>query len=94
MSLYQANLDRAAIEAKAQPVLEFLSGLSTISMLSYRAFLVMSGRITVGLLFAFYSLTWEPNLAHQDAGMAREHGRAGAGRGSKALRACWMPYPR
>lgn len=58
MSLYQANLDRAAIEAKAQPVLEFLSGLSTISMLGYGAFLVMSGRITVGVLFAFYSLTW------------------------------------
>ncbi|HHY75672.1 MAG TPA: ABC transporter ATP-binding protein [Firmicutes bacterium] len=57
-ALYQANLDRAAIEAKAQPVLEFLSGLSTISMLGYGAFLVMSGRITVGVLFAFYQLTW------------------------------------
>ncbi|HHX29072.1 MAG: ABC transporter ATP-binding protein [Bacillota bacterium] len=58
MSHYKANLDRAAIEAKAQPVLDFLSGLSTISMLGYGAFLVMTGRITVGVLFAFYSLTW------------------------------------
>jgi len=57
-ALYKANLDRAAVEAKAQPVLEFLSGLSTISMLGYGAFLVMSGRITVGVLFAFYQLTW------------------------------------
>jgi ABC-type multidrug transport system fused ATPase/permease subunit len=58
LSLYEANLDRAAIEAKAQPVLDFLSGLSTISMLGYGALLVMTGRITVGVLFAFYSLTW------------------------------------
>jgi ATP-binding cassette subfamily B multidrug efflux pump len=58
MSHYKANLDRAAIEAKAQPILDFLSGLSTISMLGYGAFLVMRGSITVGVLFAFYSLTW------------------------------------
>ncbi|MGI6632807.1 MAG: ABC transporter ATP-binding protein [Bacillota bacterium] len=54
----EANLKRAQIEAKAQPVLDFLSGLSSIAMIGYGAFLVMSGEVSVGTLFAFYTLTW------------------------------------
>lgn len=54
----KANLDRAEIEAKAQPALDFLSGLSTVAMLGYGAYRVMRGDLTVGTLFAFYTLIW------------------------------------
>ena len=55
---YEANLERADIEARAQPFLELLTGLSAVSMIGYGGYLVLSGQMTVGTLFAFYSLLW------------------------------------
>ncbi|HHX10661.1 MAG TPA: ABC transporter ATP-binding protein [Firmicutes bacterium] len=55
---YKANLGRADIEATAQPFLELLTDLSAVSMIGYGGFLVLSGQMTVGTLFAFYSLLW------------------------------------
>jgi ABC-type multidrug transport system fused ATPase/permease subunit len=55
---YNANMERAGIEAKAQPFLEFLTGMSAVIMVGYGGYLVLSGQMTVGTLFAFYSLLW------------------------------------
>ncbi len=55
---YEANMERAGIEAKAQPFLEFLTGISAVTMIGYGGYLVLSGQMTVGTLFAFYSLLW------------------------------------
>lgn len=57
-SHFDANMERAQIEAKAQPVLDFLSGLSPLIMMGYGGFLVITGKMTLGTLFAFYSLIW------------------------------------
>ncbi len=55
---YDANMERAGIEAKAQPFLEFLTGISAVTMVGYGGYLVLSGEMTIGTLFAFYSLLW------------------------------------
>ncbi|MGI6642484.1 MAG: ABC transporter ATP-binding protein [Bacillota bacterium] len=55
---YEANMERALIESKAQPVLDFLSGISPIVVLGYGGHLVLSGRMTVGDVMAFHVLIW------------------------------------
>ena len=55
---YNANMERAEVEAKAQPFLELLTGISAVTMIGYGGYLVLSNQMTVGTLFAFYSLLW------------------------------------
>ena len=55
---YEANMKRAGIESRAQPFLEFLSALSAVLVVGYGGYLVLTGQMTVGTLFAFYSILW------------------------------------
>ncbi len=55
---YEANMERAVIESKAQPVLDFLSGISPIVVLGYGGHLVLGGQMTVGDVMAFHVLIW------------------------------------
>lgn len=55
---YDANIERAEVEAKAQPVLDFLSSLSIVIMVGYGGYMVMLDRLTVGTLMAFYVAIW------------------------------------
>lgn len=55
---YDANMERAEVEAKAQPVLDFLSSLSIVFMVGYGGYMVMMNRLTVGTLMAFYVAVW------------------------------------
>lgn len=55
---YMANMERANIEAKAQPMLDFLSDLSVVIMIGYGGYLVLTEQMSMGTLFAFYSLIW------------------------------------
>lgn len=57
-SHYDANMERTEVEAKAQPVLDFLSSLSIVIMVGYGGYMVMMGRLTVGTLMAFYVAIW------------------------------------
>ncbi|MGI6661543.1 MAG: ABC transporter ATP-binding protein [Bacillota bacterium] len=58
MAHYEANIERADIEARAQPFLELLTALSAVSMIGFGGYLALSGQMTVGTLFAFYQLLW------------------------------------
>lgn len=55
---YDANMERAEVEAKAQPVLDFLSSLSVVILVGYGGYMVQADRLTVGTLFAFYISVW------------------------------------
>lgn len=55
---YMANMERANVEAKAQPMLDFLSDLSVVIMIGYGGYLVLTDQMSMGTLFAFYSLIW------------------------------------
>lgn len=55
---YVANMERANVEAKAQPMLDFLSDLSVVIMIGYGGYLVLTDQMSMGTLFAFYSLIW------------------------------------
>ena len=55
---YMANMERANVEAKAQPMLDFLSDLSVVIMIGYGGYLVLTEQMSMGTLFAFYSLIW------------------------------------
>ena len=55
---HDANMQRAGIESIGQPHVELLSGLSTLSVIGYGGYLVVSGGMSLGTLFAFYSLVW------------------------------------
>ena len=55
---YSANMERANIEAKAQPMLDFLSDMSVVIMVGYGGYLVLTEQMSMGTLFAFYSLIW------------------------------------
>jgi ATP-binding cassette subfamily B multidrug efflux pump len=55
---YDANIARAELEVKTQPLLDFLSSLSAIIMIAFGGYLVLTEQMTVGTLFAFYSLLW------------------------------------
>jgi len=57
-AFHDANVERAIIEAKAQPFMDFLSALSAVTMIGYGGYLVLQDRMTLGTLFAFYSLLW------------------------------------
>ncbi|MHB8756504.1 MAG: ABC transporter ATP-binding protein [Bacillota bacterium] len=54
----EENLARAAIEAEAQPLMDFLSGLSVVVLIWYGGYLVASKQMTIGSLFAFQGLLW------------------------------------
>lgn len=56
---YEANMQRARIESKAQPLMDFQTGLSVIVMIGAGAYLALKGEMTLGTLFAFYTLIWE-----------------------------------
>ncbi|HOK64554.1 MAG TPA: ABC transporter ATP-binding protein [Bacillota bacterium] len=55
---YRSNMERANVEAKAQPMLDFFSDLSVVIMIGYGGYLVLTGQMSMGTLFAFYSLIW------------------------------------
>lgn len=55
---YDLNIDRANIEANAQPVMEFLSGLSAIILVWYGGYSVIQGQLSIGSLIAFYQSLW------------------------------------
>ena len=55
---YMANMERANVEAQAQPMLDFLSDLSVVIMIGYGGYLVLTDQMSMGTLFAFYSLIW------------------------------------
>jgi ATP-binding cassette subfamily B multidrug efflux pump len=52
------NMARAKIEAGAQPLMDFLSGLSVVFLMWYGGTEVLSGRMTLGSLFAFQGYLW------------------------------------
>ncbi len=53
--VYDENVVRGKVEAGAQPVMDLLSGLSAVVLIWYGGLEVMSGRMTIGALFAFQS---------------------------------------
>lgn len=55
---FNANMERASIESIGQPHLELLSGLSSLAVIGYGGYLVISGSMSLGTMFAFYSLIW------------------------------------
>lgn len=55
---YNLNIERAGIEANAQPVMEFLSGLSAIILVWYGGYSVIRGELSIGSLIAFYQSLW------------------------------------
>ena len=55
---YDANIERAAIESIGQPHLEFLSALSALAVIGYGGYLVVTGGMSLGTVFAFYGLMW------------------------------------
>lgn len=55
---YEANMQRARVESKAQPLMDFQTGLSVIVMMGVGAHLVLKEEMTLGTLFAFYTLIW------------------------------------
>ena len=52
------NLERAAIEARAQPLMDFLSGLTSVILIGFGGYEVIAGRLSVGSLIAFQQLLW------------------------------------
>lgn len=57
-SVLDQNLQRAGVEAEAQPVMDLLSGLSVVILIWYGGTEVIAGRMTIGSLFAFQSYLW------------------------------------
>lgn len=55
---YEANMERASVEAKGQPLLDLISGFVTVIVIGYGGYLVTTGRMTMGTIFAFYSMSW------------------------------------
>ena len=55
---FNANMERVSIESIGQPHLELLSGLSSLAVIGYGGYLVISGSMSLGTMFAFYSLIW------------------------------------
>lgn len=54
----EENLSRAAIEADAQPLMDFFSGLSVVVLIWYGGYLAAKQQMTIGSLFAFQGLLW------------------------------------
>lgn len=52
------NLERAAIEARSQPLMDFLSGLTSVILIGFGGYEVIAGRLSVGSLIAFQQLLW------------------------------------
>lgn len=55
---FDANMERAAIEAIGQPHLDFLTGISFVVVIGLGAYMVITGRMSLGTMFAFHSMIW------------------------------------
>ncbi len=55
---FDRSLERARIEANAQPLLEFISGLCAVMLVWFGAREVLIGRMTLGTLIAFQRYLW------------------------------------
>jgi ATP-binding cassette subfamily B protein len=52
------NLERAQIERVNNPVIDYLSGVSVILLVSYGGYRVMMNTMTIGTLIAFFNMIW------------------------------------
>lgn len=55
---YYKNIDRAGIEAGAQPLMDLLSNLCGVILIGYGGYEVLVGRMTIGGLLGFQQMLW------------------------------------
>lgn len=55
---YHKNIDRAGIEAGAQPLMDLLSNLCGVILIGYGGYEVLVGRMTIGGLLGFQQMLW------------------------------------
>lgn len=59
LNYFNTNMQRVAVESKALPLIDFISGLSIIILLAIGGRQVVLGRLTLGTLIAFQSYIWK-----------------------------------